>query len=156
MNSTIKYSFVSIFRPLVPLSSAVVSKYTGLDIITSFSVVNALFTFGLIVFFYKYVIFVFNDTNIAVYSSILLILSVPMLLYSASILVDTASWFFIISSLYLYKKYRSNKKLFLLIGLYISLGILSKEIVFLVLLYVFLEEIIQKDKEDFIKRLPLL
>lgn len=116
--------------PLMLFMTIFFNYFIG-DLYWSMAVINIIFYFLIIYFFYKIVLEIYNDEKVAVLSSVLFLSNYAMFTFGTTFLTDMGGWFFfILSTFFAIKYYKSSlteKKFYFVSVLAASIGFLFKE-----------------------------
>lgn len=94
-------------RPLIPFLAALPSKYLGFPI--GYGLVNTLLLVGSAFLMYGVTYSLTRSKNAATFSSVLLVTTLPTLLYFSSVMTETGGLFFQLFPIYLYLQFRNQE-----------------------------------------------
>jgi len=112
-------------RPLIPALALPLSTIIGIN--NAFGAVNTILWALASVAFFKYCLHATGDSKLALYASLLFSSSVPVLVYGGAIGTDMAGYLFLIVGLFLVLRRRREKKVYVLEGVVIGVGLLCRE-----------------------------
>ena len=128
-------------RPLIPALALFLSPHIGIN--NAFGVVNTFFWVLASVVFFEYCLRTTGNSKLALYASLLFSSSVPVLVYGGAIGTDVAGYFFLILGLFLILRERHGRRLYVLEGVVIGVGILCREITSILIPIMFLVRVIR-------------
>lgn len=134
-----------LFSPIIPFLASLLVPFTGM--ITSYLIINFLFLFLSLVLIFFYFKMIFGDYRFAYIAAIIFAFSMPVLLFTPSILVEIASWFivalFFFYSLYPLKHFFLD--LILRIFVYVVAVLIKPTLSFIVLFAVVFQFFMRKE-----------
>ncbi len=133
-------------RPLVPALAAVLNQF--FDITKSFGIVNVVFLCLTSLLLFALFSELFNDIKLGFFSALLYPLSFPIILLGSQVLTDAAGYFFLVLGIYFieYRFKKLNLKNFIFAGIIIGLGLLVRDSLFILFIYLFFTILIDRHK----------
>jgi len=128
-------------RPLIPALALLLAPHVGIN--NAFGVVNTFFWVLASVVFFEYCLRTKENSKLAIYASLLFSSSVPVLVYGGAIGTDVAGYFFLILGLFLILREKRGRRLYVLEGVVVALGILCREITSILIPIMFLVRIVR-------------
>ncbi len=134
-----------LLRPVIPFIASVLNHF--LDIRTSFAIVNLVLWCAAAILMFYFTKMITKDLNAALFSSTAFTTAIPLLIFGDAVLTDMAGYFFILFGTFLAIKWdlpRASLRRVCIAGLIIALGVLCRESVASVLIFVLAWTVLSK------------
>jgi len=128
-------------RPLMPTLALLLSPHVGIN--NAFGIVNTFFWVLASVVFFEYCLSTTGNSKLAMYASLLFSSSVPVLVYGGAIGTDAAGYFFLILGLFLILREKRGRKLYVLEGIVVAVGVLCRETTSILIPIMFLVRVVR-------------